>query len=367
MPISGPPWARACSTPAVSCPASSARNLVGGALQRREGGVPGGGHAGGLGAALGGQLGRQGEARGVALLAHLERPVQLDGPLLGAVGRVDLGVQRRRAQIREVVDRRAQQLGRIRRCTRTLHFVRTATCGQESGCKQNTEETHESNLPSEMPSDTHVLFRFCAGSVQPALSGRAVGARPEAGHRGRGAQTAAGRRRRSRGHRRLPRHLRRRSRAREAADRRAQGPARRRGHRPGGHGGAQAVHAQPAPEPVPHAPAQRRVVDDAAPPQQRRAGRLHRLRARLPVLSRPRHPDPVARHVRQAQRLLERRQALRRQSVARSWTRSRRCPPSAPAASRGSTCSRSTASSRRGSPRSPRAPGCRRWPAAPRA
>ena len=40
---------------------------------------------------------------------------------------------------------------------------------------------------------------------------------------------------------------------------------------------------------------------------------LHRLRARLPVLSRPRHPDPVARDVRQAQRLLERRQALRRQ------------------------------------------------------
>ena len=50
----------------------------------------------------------------------------------------------------------------------------------------------------------------------------------------------------------------------------------------------------------------------AAAARRRRAAQLPRLRARLPALSRPRHPDPVARDVRQAQRLLERRQALRR-------------------------------------------------------
>ena len=40
------------------------------------------------------------------------------------------------------------------------------------------------------------------------------------------------------------------------------------------------------------------------------------IRARLPVLSRPRHPDPVARHLRQAQRLLERRHPVRRTGSA---------------------------------------------------
>ena len=50
----------------------------------------------------------------------------------------------------------------------------------------------------------------------------------------------------------------------------------------------------------------------------------------------------------------------------RCSTRRCRWPPSGPAASPGSTCSRSTASARRGSARSPRAPACRRWPAPPR-
>ena len=77
----------------------------------------------------------------------------------------------------------------------------------------------------------------------------------------------------------------------------------------------------------------------------RSACRFPRLRARLPALRRPRDPDPVAGHVRQAQRLLERRQALRH--ARRRAARRGRCrsPPSAPAGSRGSTCSRSTARS----------------------
>ena len=120
-----------------------------------------------------------------------------------------------------------------------------------------------------------------------------------------------------------------------------------------------------APRAVPDAAPQRRVLEPAAAAELRRTAELHRLRARLPVLSRPRPPDPVARDVRQAQRLLERRQALRR-AGGRAAGRDRcRSPPSARAASRGSTCSRSTASGRRGSARSPRAPACRRWPAPP--
>ena len=71
---------------------------------------------------------------------------------------------------------------------------------------------------------------------------------------------------------------------------------------------------QPVADPraVPHPAPQRRVLEHAAAAALRRAAELPRLRARLPVLPRPRAADPVAGHLRQAQRLLERRQALRR-------------------------------------------------------
>ena len=138
--------------------------------------------------------------------------------------------------------------------------------------------------------------------------------------------------------------------------------------RPRGDGGARPVHG-PRRVPALFLTLQRNVEcwSTAAAAALRRARRLHRLRARLPVLSRPRHPDPVARDVRQAQRLLERRQALRRARGRAAGREQGRSPPSAPAASRGSTCSRSTARRRRGSARSPRAPACRRWRARPRA
>src|SRR2546423_630185 len=55
---------------------------------------------------------------------------------------------------------------------------------------------------------------------------------------------------------------------------------------------------------VPDARTKPAVVDTGAPAQQRRAREHPRLEARVGVLRRPGHRDPVARHVRQGQRLL---------------------------------------------------------------
>ena len=157
---------------------------------------------------------------------------------------------------------------------------------------------------------------FCAGSVQPAPRGRAVGARPEAGH-GRRASSSGCRPKAP-----IPRPI--------AAYRATYDDARARVKRLTG---ARKVQLGGVVTDLEGMAARKQFTLSRLPSlfltlqrnvewwttqraaQQRRAGRLHRLRARLPVLSRPRHPDPVARHVRQAQRLLERRQALRRQSV----------------------------------------------------
>ena len=93
------------------------------------------------------------------------------------------------------------------------------------------------------------------------------------------------------------------------------------------------------------------------------AGRVRGLRARLAVLPRPGSPAPDARQLRQAQRALGREGQRAAELCSTSCCR---WPPTAPAASRGSTTSPSTAAARRGSAGSPRAPPCRRSRAPPR-
>ena len=184
-----------------------------------------------------------------------------------------------------------------------------------------------------------VLCWFCAA----CSSGRAVGARPEEVTVAARAQAAAGRGRdRARGRRRAPRHLRRRSRAREAADRRAQGPARRRRHRPGGHGGAQAVHASPAAGLF--LTLQRNVEWWTT---QRLLNAASGSASPAPSSSTSSIPATASRSSGSARSASSTATGAAASATtrapARSWTRSRRWPPSAPAASRGSTCSRSTA------------------------
>ena len=79
--------------------------------------------------------------------------------------------------------------------------------------------------------------------------------------------------------------------------------------RPRGHGRARPVPPVAAAGAVPHARRNRRWWPSAAAAALRRPRRLRGLRARLAVLSRARPADPVARHVRQGQRALDRRQA----------------------------------------------------------
>ena len=184
---------------------------------------------------------------------------------------------------------------------------------------------------------------FVADSVQP-LCGAGGACREGATVAGELKRLAAEGHDRARDRRRAPRHLRRRAREGRSGSRAparsssaASSPTSRTWPR------ASSSRAVAAARAVPDAAAQRRVVEHAAAAALRRARRLRRLRARVPVLSRPRHPDPVARHVRQAQRLLERRPALRRPRAGAARRGRCRWPPSAPAASPGSTCSRSTA------------------------
>ena len=96
-----------------------------------------------------------------------------------------------------------------------------------------------------------------------------------------------------------------------------------------------------------------RAAAELGPPR-----RLRGLPDRLAVLPRRRHPDPGARHLRQGQRALV--LAPERRRSARPSTSCCRSPPSAPAASPGSTTSPTARARRRGSPASRRAPRCRR-------
>ena len=116
---------------------------------------------------------------------------------------------------------------------------------------------------------------------------------------------------------------------------------------------------------VPHAAAQRRVVDQGAAAVLRPPRRLRGLADRLAVLPPRRHPDPGARAPSARSTRCGPRARTRRS--ARPSTSCCRWPPSAPAASRGSTTSPTAPARRRGSPRSPRAPRCRRSPARRRA
>ena len=164
--------------------------------------------------------------------------------------------------------------------------------------------------------------------------------------------------------RRRPRHLRGRAREGEEALRRAPAGAGRRAARPRRHGRPRPVQRLAAARAVPHAGAQRRVLDDPAADRQRHARVASRRRSSCGS-STPATGCRSSGWGRSARSTRWARASATTPRPTRCSARRSRWPPRAPAGWPGSTCSRSTASARRGPARSPRAPGCRRWRAPP--
>ena len=147
----------------------------------------------------------------------------------------------------------------------------------------------------------------------------------------------------------------------QAADRRAQGAARRRATRPPRAMAAARRAARRAPAPaLPHAAAQPRVVVGEPAARERRA----RRRSRAPSWSGSTSPARASSSTRSRTSA----SSTRTRRAPSATTRATRCCSTsccrsrsrAAAASRGSTTSRSTAARRRGSAGSRRAPACRR-------
>ena len=166
----------------------------------------------------------------------------------------------------------------------------------------------------------------------------------------------------ARGRRRQARHLRRRQGARARSS-----PAPARSSSAGssatstGWPRAASSTPEPAARALPHAPAQPRVLGVAAA-----AGRPARGSASpAPSSSTSSIPATACRSSGSGRSASSTATGAAASATTRGPARcsTRRCrwPPSARAGSRGSTCSRSTARTRRGSPRSPRARACRRW------
>ena len=237
--------------------------------------------------------------------------------------------------------------------------------GWSSAC--TAERSGEASLALEHAPKTQSLLCLRDDSVQPFRSPAAAAAKAPDGRRR--AQTARRRRARSTpedaaAHRAIYDDAQGEG---QDAHGRAQGRARRRRQGPRGHGGARPV---PARRGSPRCSSRCSATSSAGAPQPLlSAGARHRA-SPAPSSSSSSIPATGSRSSGSGRSASSTATGAAASATtrgpARCWTRRCRSPPSARAASRGSTCSRSTARRRRGSARSPRAPACRRWRARPR-